>query len=76
VVADIYRSFLTYLRTEVVPRPFATIAAGHAAADCLDAAEARQARPTSLPDCSNMARTIAGYDGQKALNVCSDQSHG
>ena len=38
---EIYRSFLAYLLTEVVPRPFATIAAGHAAAYCLDAAAAR-----------------------------------
>ena len=37
----IYRSFLAYLLTEVAPRPFATIAAGHAAAYCLDAAAAR-----------------------------------
>ena len=38
---EIYRSFLAYLLNEVVPRPFATIAAGHAAAYCLDAAAAR-----------------------------------
>ena len=38
---DIYRSFLAYLLNEIVPRPFATIAAGHAAAYCLDAAAAR-----------------------------------
>jgi pimeloyl-ACP methyl ester carboxylesterase len=38
---EIYRSFLAYLLKEVVPRPFATIAAGHAAAYCLDAAAAR-----------------------------------
>ena len=38
---EIYRSFLAYLLTEVAPRPFATIAAGHAAAYCLDAAAAR-----------------------------------
>ncbi len=38
---EIYRSFLAYLLTQVVPRPFATIAAGHAAAYCLDAAAAR-----------------------------------
>jgi len=37
----IYRSFLAYLLTDVAPRPFATIAAGHAAAYCLDAAAAR-----------------------------------
>ena len=37
----IYRSFLAYLLTEVAPRPFATIAAGHAAAYCLNAAAAR-----------------------------------
>ena len=33
---EIYRNFLAYLLNEVVPRPFATIAAGHAAAYCLD----------------------------------------
>jgi pimeloyl-ACP methyl ester carboxylesterase len=38
---EIYRSFLTYLLNDVVPRPFATIAAGHAAAYCLDAGAAR-----------------------------------
>ena len=38
---EIYRSFLAYLLTEVAPRPFATIAAGHAAAYCLDAAATR-----------------------------------
>jgi pimeloyl-ACP methyl ester carboxylesterase len=38
---EIYRSFLVYLLDKVVPRPFATIAAGHAAAYCLDAAAAR-----------------------------------
>ena len=38
---DMYRSFLAYLLNEVMPRPFATIAAGHAAAYCLDAAAAR-----------------------------------
>ena len=38
---DMYRSFLAYLLNEIVPRPFATIAAGHAAAYCLDAAAAR-----------------------------------
>ena len=38
---DMYRNFLAYLLNEVVPRPFATIAAGHAAAYCLDAAAAR-----------------------------------
>ena len=38
---EIYRSFLAYLLDKVVPRPFATIAAGHAAAYCLDAAAAR-----------------------------------
>jgi pimeloyl-ACP methyl ester carboxylesterase len=38
---EIYRSFLAYLLDEVVPWPFATIAAGHAAAYCLDAAAAR-----------------------------------
>ena len=38
---EIYRSFLAYLLNDVVPRPFATIAAGHAAAYCLDAAAAR-----------------------------------
>jgi pimeloyl-ACP methyl ester carboxylesterase len=38
---EIYRSFLAYLLTDVAPRPFATIAAGHAAAYCLDAAAAR-----------------------------------
>ncbi len=38
---EIYRNFLAYLLNEVVPRPFATIAAGHAAAYCLDAAAAR-----------------------------------
>jgi pimeloyl-ACP methyl ester carboxylesterase len=38
---EIYRSFLAYLLTEVAPRPFATIAAGHAAAYCLDAGAAR-----------------------------------
>src|SRR6516162_5170180 len=27
---DMYRSFLAYLLSEVVPQPFATIAAGHA----------------------------------------------
>jgi pimeloyl-ACP methyl ester carboxylesterase len=37
----IYRSFLAYLLTEVAPRPFATIAAGHAAAYCLNAAAAQ-----------------------------------
>ena len=36
-----YRGFLAYLLNEIVPRPFATIAAGHAAAYCLDAAAAR-----------------------------------
>jgi pimeloyl-ACP methyl ester carboxylesterase len=38
---DMYRNFLAYLLNDVVPRPFATIAAGHAAAYCLDAAAAR-----------------------------------
>ena len=38
---EIYRSFLAYLLTEVAARPFATIAAGHAAAYCLDAAAMR-----------------------------------
>ena len=38
---EIYRSFLAYLLNDVVPRPFATIAAGHAAAYCLDAGAAR-----------------------------------
>ena len=38
---EIYRSFLAYLLNDVVPGPFATIAAGHAAAYCLDAAAAR-----------------------------------
>ena len=38
---EIYRSFLAYLLSDVVPRPFATIAAGHAAAYCLDAGAAR-----------------------------------
>jgi pimeloyl-ACP methyl ester carboxylesterase len=38
---EIYRSFLAYLLNDVVPRPFATIATGHAAAYCLDAAAAR-----------------------------------
>ena len=38
---EIYRCFLAYLLNEVVPRPFATIAAGHAAAYCLDAAAAQ-----------------------------------
>ena len=38
---EIYRSFLAYLLTDVALRPFATIAAGHAAAYCLDAAAAR-----------------------------------
>ena len=38
---DMYRSFLAYLLNEVMPRPFAAIAAGHAAAYCLDAAAAR-----------------------------------
>ena len=38
---DLYRDFLAYLLDEVVPRPFATIAAGHAAAYYLDAAAAR-----------------------------------
>jgi pimeloyl-ACP methyl ester carboxylesterase len=38
---EIYQIFLAYLPTEVVPRPFATIAAGHTAAYCLDAAAAR-----------------------------------
>ena len=38
---EIYRRFLAYLLDKVVPRPFATIAAGHAAAYCLDAAAAR-----------------------------------
>ena len=36
-----YRSFLGYLLNEILPRPFATIAAGHAAAYCLGAAAAR-----------------------------------
>jgi pimeloyl-ACP methyl ester carboxylesterase len=40
---DLYRSFLAHLLNEVVPRPFAAIAAGHAAAYCLDAAAARPA---------------------------------
>jgi pimeloyl-ACP methyl ester carboxylesterase len=38
---EIYRSFLGCLLNDVVPRPFATIAAGHAAAYCLDAGAAR-----------------------------------
>jgi pimeloyl-ACP methyl ester carboxylesterase len=39
---DTYRAFLTHLLTEVVPRPFATIAAGHAAGYLLgQAADAR-----------------------------------
>ena len=38
---EIYRSFLAYLLNQIVPGPFATIAAGHAAAYCLDAAAAR-----------------------------------
>jgi pimeloyl-ACP methyl ester carboxylesterase len=38
---EIYRSFLGHVLTEVAPRPFATIAAGHAAAYCLDAGAAR-----------------------------------
>ena len=38
---EIYRNFLAYLLNDVVPRPFATIAAGHAAGYCLDAAAAR-----------------------------------
>ena len=38
---EIYRSFLACLLNDVVPRPFATIAAGHAAAYCLDAGVAR-----------------------------------
>ena len=38
---EVYRSFLAHLLNDVVPRPFATIAAGHAAAYCLDAAAAR-----------------------------------
>ena len=38
---EIYRSFLAYLLNDVVPRPFATIAAGHAAAYCLNAGAAR-----------------------------------
>ena len=38
---EIYRSFLACLLNDVVPRPFATIAAGHAAAYCLDAGAAR-----------------------------------
>ena len=37
---EIYR-FLAYLLNQIVPGPFATIAAGHAAAYCLDAAVAR-----------------------------------
>ena len=39
---EIYRSFLAYLLTEVAPRPFATIAAGHAAPYCLNAAAMRR----------------------------------
>ena len=38
---DMYRNLLAYLLNEVMPRPFGTIAAGHAAAYCLDAAAAR-----------------------------------
>jgi pimeloyl-ACP methyl ester carboxylesterase len=38
---EIYRSFLAFLLNDVLPRPFATIAAGHAAAYCLDAGAAR-----------------------------------
>jgi len=33
---DMYRSFLAYLLNEVMPRPFAAIAAGHAATDVDD----------------------------------------
>ncbi len=39
--SEIYRGFLAYLLTEVAPRPFVTIAAGHAAAYSLDAAAMR-----------------------------------
>jgi hypothetical protein len=38
---EIYRSFLAFLLNDVLPRPFATIAAGHAAAYCLDAGAGR-----------------------------------
>ena len=54
---EIYRSFLAYLLTEVAPRPFATIAAGHAAAYCLDAAAMR---PGSTGRLSLIAPTWRG----------------
>ena len=74
---EIYRSFLAYLLTEVVPRPFCdnrrrtcrSVLSGR----CRSAARLDGA---FMPDCSNMARTTADDDGQKTPNVRSDQPHG
>ena len=57
---EIYRSFLAYLLTDVAPRPFATIAAGHAAAYCLDAAAAQPGSTAGVSAPSRRRHQVRG----------------
>ena len=63
---DAYLAFVRYLLTEAVPRPNATVAAGHAASYALAVgAAAPNSTGPPVSDRANVARPLANNDGRK-----------